>query len=308
MKKSFIAMLIIISTNAVSQEKLSYLDVFQLEWISDPQISLDGQRIIYVRNYNDIKTDQAYSNLWIVNFDGSNNHPLTTGNHTDFSPQWSPDGKKVLYKSNKDGSTQLYLRWLENDAETKLTNLNISLGNIKWSPDGKYIAFNSFVEETISPLVTLPSPPEGAKWVSPPKYINEMNYRFDGAGYLKEGHSQIFLLSVDGGTPYQITSGKFNHEGDFFWTPDCKYIVLSANRHENYEFDPVNTEIYEVNIYDKAIHSLTSRQGPDNNPAVSPDGKMIAYTGFDDRYQGYQVMNLYVMNRDGSSPHQVTRC
>lgn len=301
-------MLIIISTNAVSQEKLSYLDVFQLEWISDPQISLDGQRIIYVRNYNDIKTDQAYSNLWIVNFAGSNNHPLTTGNHTDFSPQWSPDGKKVLYKSNKDGSTQLYLRWLENDAETKLTNLNISLGNIKWSPDGKYIAFNSFVEETISPLVTLPSPPEGAKWVSPPKYINEMNYRFDGAGYLKEGHSQIFLLSVDGGTPYQITSGKFNHEGDFFWTPDCKYIVLSANRHENYEFDPVNTEIYEVNIYDKAIHSLTSRQGPDNNPAVSPDGKMIAYTGFDDRYQGYQVMNLYVMNRDGSSPHQVTRC
>lgn len=113
MKKSFIAMLIIISTNAVSQEKLSYLDVFQLEWISDPQISLDGQRIIYVRNYNDIKMDQAYSNLWIVNFDGSNNHPLTTGNHTDFSPQWSPDGKKILYKSNKDGSAQLYLRWLE---------------------------------------------------------------------------------------------------------------------------------------------------------------------------------------------------
>jgi acylaminoacyl-peptidase len=73
------------------------MDVFQLEWISDPQISPDGQKIIYVRNYNDVMTDQTYSNLWIVNFDGTDNRPLTTGNHSDFSPRWSPDGKRVLY-------------------------------------------------------------------------------------------------------------------------------------------------------------------------------------------------------------------
>ena len=305
MKKCIPVLLILISTCSIAQEKLSYIDVFQLEWISEPQISFDGQRIIYVRNYNDIMTDQVCSNLWIVNFDGTDNRPLTTGNHTDFSPQWSPDGKKVLYKSNKDGSVQLYLRWLENNAEAKLTNLKISIGNIKWSPNGKFIAFNSFVEETSPPLVSLPSPPDGAKWAATPKYIQKMNYRFDGAGYLKEGHSQIFLLSADGGTPYQITSGKFNHEGDYCWTRDSKFILVSANRHENHEFDPVNTEIYEVNINDKSIHPLTSRQGPDGNPETSPDGKMIAYVGFDDRYQGYQVTNLYLMNRDGSSPHQV---
>ncbi len=86
------------------------MDVFQLEWISDPQISPDGQKIIYTRNYNDAMTDQTYSNLWIVNFDGTDNRPLTSGNHNDFSPRWSPDGHKVLYKSNKDGSVQLYLK------------------------------------------------------------------------------------------------------------------------------------------------------------------------------------------------------
>jgi acylaminoacyl-peptidase len=134
-----------------------------------------------------------------------------------------------------------------------------------------------------------------------------MNYRFDGAGYLKEGHSQIFLLSSDGGTPYQITSGKFNHEGDFCWTPDSRYILISANRHEYYEFNPGNTDIYEVNINDKSIRQLTSRQGPDINPAVSPDGKLVAYVGFDDRYQGYQVTDLYLMNRNGTLPRKVIK-
>jgi acylaminoacyl-peptidase len=44
---------------------------------------------------------------------------------------------------------------------------------------------------------------------------------------------------------------------------------------------------------------LTDRRGPDNTPAISPDGTKIAYVGFDDRYQGYQLTRLYVMNRNG---------
>ncbi|HBE41553.1 MAG TPA: peptidase S9 family protein [Bacteroidales bacterium] len=307
MKKIFLVTLALISACSFAQEKFDYMDVFQLEWISDPQISPCGQKIIYVRNYNDVMTDQGYSNLWIINFDGTDNRPLTTGNHNDLSPRWSPDGKRVLYKSNKDGSLQLYLRWLDNGSEAKLTNSKISPGTIVWSPDGKLIAFDSFVEESDPPLVSLPSPPEGARWASPPKYIDRMNYRYDGAGYLKEGNNQLFILSVDGGTPYQVTSGKFNHDGDFCWTSDSKFILVSANRHDDHEFDPLNYEIYEVNVQDKSIKALTSRQGPDFNPAVSPDGKLIAYTGFDDRYQAYQLTNLYVMNRDGSSPRQVIK-
>jgi len=84
-----------------------------------------------------------------------------------------------------------------------------------------------------------------------------------------------------------------------------KSILVSANRHENAEFDPVNSEIYQVSLQDKTIKELTSRQGPDRDPVVSPDGKLIGYVGFDDKYQGHQVTNLYVMNRDGSSPRQV---
>lgn len=288
-----------------AQNKLDYMDVFQLEWVSDPQISPDGQKIIYVRNYNDVMADKSFSNLWVVNFDGSDNRPLTTGNQNDFSPRWSPDGKRVLYKSSKDGSVQLYLRWLDNGAEAKITNLKQSIGNILWSPDGKHIAFNSFVEDKPASLVALPNAPAGAKWAASPKYIENMTYRFDGAGYLKDGYSYLFVLSVDGGTPRQLTSGNFNHGGDYCWAPDSKSIIFSANRHADHEFDPANSEIHEITLSDLSLKTLTKRQGPDGNPKVSPDGKLIAYVGFDDAYQGYQVTDLYIMNRDGSSPRKI---
>ena len=112
MNKLLLPLLLILSASGFAQSNLDYMDVFQLEWISDPQISVDGQKIIYTRNYNDVMADQNFSNLWIVNFDGCDNRPLTTGNHNDFAARWSPDGKRILYKSNKDGSVQLYLIWI----------------------------------------------------------------------------------------------------------------------------------------------------------------------------------------------------
>ncbi len=307
MKKILLLLLILSSGFAFAQEKLDYLDIFQLEWVSDPQISPDGSKIMYVRNYNDIMVDRNYSNIWMINADGSDNRPVTTGNQNDFAPRWSVDGKKLLYKSNKDGSTQLYLRWLDGATEAKLTNLKTGFGNAIQSPDGKWVAFNMFVEESAKPLVSLPSAPKGAKWADAPKYIDEMTYRADGAGYLRQGNSQLFVLSMDGGTPTQITKDSFDHGGDFVWSADSKSLLASANRHENHEFDPANSEIYEINIATKEIKALTSRQGPDSNPKLSPDGKSIAYLGFDDTYQGYTITNLYVMKRDGSGSKLISQ-
>jgi len=98
-------------------QKMEMIDFFNIESVSDPQISPDGNRIIYVQNFKDIMTDRNLSNLWVVNFDGSENRALTTGNQNDFSPRWSHDGKRIIYKSNKDGSLQLYLRWMDSGSE-----------------------------------------------------------------------------------------------------------------------------------------------------------------------------------------------
>ena len=78
------------------QSNLQLIDIFNMEFVSDPQISPDGSKVIYVRNFKDIMTDKNLSNLWMVNFDGSNSRPLTTGNQNDFYPRWSHDGQNSV--------------------------------------------------------------------------------------------------------------------------------------------------------------------------------------------------------------------
>jgi acylaminoacyl-peptidase len=280
-------------------EKFEYLDVFNLEYVSDPQISPDGSRITYVRNFHDIMTDRRLSNLWVINFDGSGNRPLTTGNQNDVAPRWSPDGTRILYKSNKDGSMQLYLRWMDDGSETRLTNFPKSPGRFKWSPDGRFIAFTMFVPGKKESFATMPSKPEGARWNDPPKFIDKLNYRSDGAGYLKEGFQQLFILSVNGGTPRQITFEENDHWG-FDWSLEGDKLYFTANLHEDGELDPRNSEIYSVDVLSREVVQLTSRQGPDAGPEVSPEGDKIAYLGYDDRYLGYQIYRLYTMDTEGN--------
>ncbi len=282
------------------------IDVFSLEWASDPRISPDGSHVVYVRNYMDIMKDRRRSNFWIVDENGDNHRPLTTGNENDLSPRWSPDGKRLAYVSAADGSTQLYVRWMDTGQTAKLTNLTSSPNGLSWSPDGRWLAFSMSVPESPPPFAEMPPKPEGAEWAKPAKVIRKFTYRADGAGYLRDGYTQLFVAPAEGGSPRQLTSGAFNHGGRPSWTPDGKALVFSANRHEDWEHEPLNSEVHEISLADRSIRQLTDRNGPDAAPVVSPDGSRIAYLGFDDRYQGYQVTKLYVMNRDGSDKSVLT--
>jgi acylaminoacyl-peptidase len=292
--------------------QLELLDVFNFQLATDPQISPDGKRVVYVRQFSDIMGDQRHSNLWIINVDGSDHRALTTGNHNDSSPRWSPDGTQVAFISNHDGSPQIYRRWMDSGETARVTNLTNAPSGIAWSPDGKWISFAAHVPAPAAHIGTLPSAPEGAKWAEPAKVIDKLVYRFNGMGYLKPGYTHLFVVPADGGTPRQISQGNFQHGGLAFqageavWTPDSKYLLLSANRHANPDKEPVNSEIYEFSVQDGSVKALTTRNGPDSEPAISADGKLIAYVGFDDKYEGYQVRKLYVMNRDGSGARVVT--
>jgi len=296
-------------------DKLSVQDIFNLELASTPQISADGKRIVYVRQFNDIMSDRRYSNLWIMNADGSDHRPLTTGNYSDSAPRWSADGMQLLYLSDRDGTTaQIYRRWMDTGQTARVTNTTQPPAAASWSPDGKWIAFTMLVPLAPRSIATMPAAPQGAKWAEPATVIDRLIYRFNGPGYLKPGYTHIFVVPAEGGTPRQISSGNFNHGsaaglgggGEPVWTPDGKYLLYSANRHDDWDIEPLNTEIYEFAVADGAVRALTSRKGPDGDPAISADGKQIAYVGFDDKYQGYQVRKLYLMNRDGSGSRVVS--
>ena len=82
---------------------------------------------------------------------------------------------------------------------------------------------------------------------------------------------------------------------------------LFSYRRNDWEYEPADSDLYEISVADGSLRQITKRQGPDSSPVLSADGKKIAYTGYDDRYQGYQVTHLYTMNRDGSSSKMITK-
>ena len=293
--------IILISFNIYSQrsEIFDPIDIFDLEYVSNPQISPDGNLVLYQRNSKDIMTDKNYSSIWIIDFDGSNNRPITTGNKKDSSPIWSNTGDKFIFKSDRDGKTQIYLYDLKNNSTQKLTNLQSSIGSIKWSPDDKFILFTSFVPEEKKKLVKMPKKPKGAKWNDPPVEISDVNYKYDSSGFRKPGVNQIFILPVEGGTPRQVSN--LNKNGAQAQWISNNSIVFSANLHEDSELNPNNSEIYLLDISSGKHTALTDRIGPDFSPIVSNDKTKIAYLGYDDEYLGYQQNSIYIMNIDGTN-------
>ncbi len=305
MKKLLITFLITINVYPQSSDIFKPIDVFDLEYVSNTEISPDGNKILYQRNFNDIMTDESFSNIWLINFDGSENRPITTGNFKDNSPKWSNKGDKFVFKSNREGKQQIYLFNIANNSIQKLTNFQYSISSIKWSPDDSYLLFSSFIDDKRDKLIKMPEKPKGAKWNDPPVEISDLNYRYDGSGFRKPGETQFFTLPVTGGTPRQISNipaEKRAFQGEWI---DKNTIVFSANLNEDSDYNTINTEIYTLDINSGIQKALTSREGPDNSPKVSNDNSLIAYLGYDDEYLSYQQNSIYIMRTDGSGKYKI---
>jgi dipeptidyl aminopeptidase/acylaminoacyl peptidase len=287
---------------------LKPLDVFDLQWVGDPQVSPDGRSIAYVRMSFDIKTDRQRGVIWLVGSDGKHARPLSSAASSS-SPRWSPDGTRLAYLGKAaDGSTQLFVYWAESNATAAISNFTESPSGLSWSQDGRWIAFTMPVAAERKPLkVELPEAPKSAHWAEPPKLIDRMVFRVDGEGYLPNVFSQLFIIGADGGAVRQLTHGDFDHQGTPAFMADGKSVLVSANRRADADYEPLDTEIYRVDLSDDSIHALTDRRGPDHQPVVSPDGKHIAYLGFDDKRLGYQPTQLYVMDSDGTHSRSLTQ-
>jgi dipeptidyl aminopeptidase/acylaminoacyl peptidase len=280
-------------------------DVFELEWASGPQVSPDGRRIVYERRSMDVMTDQRRSRLWLASADGRDQRPLSSDGGDAYVPRWSFDGSRLLFAARDGEGVQLFVHYVDTGQSAAVTHVARTPSGAAWSPDGRTIAFTMLVAAKSGLLAPLPEKPEGAKWADPPKVIRQLVYRQDGEGYVGAGHTQLFVVPAIGGTARQLTHGDFDMDGAPVFTPDGRAILISGNRHPNAESEPLDSEIYEVGVEDGELRSLTDRRGPDEAPAISPDGRSVAYVGFDDRRQGYEVTHLYVMNRDGSGSRAV---
>lgn len=281
-------------------------DIFDLEVATDPQVSPDGTTVVYVRRSNDIMTDSTRSSLWSVSVKEGDHRPLMSSTKNAYSPRWSPSGDRLAYLSNKEGSTQLYVRWMDTGQTALITNIPSSPSSLTWAPDGNNIAFTMSVKVEERPFkVTMPAKPEGAQWSEAFQYITKARYQADGRGVLEPAYTHIFIVPAQGGTARQLSSGPYHHSGLLSWAADSQKIYFSANRSDNWEYEPGESDIFSVDL-SGTIVQVTDAAGAEESPVVSPNGKFIAYSKRDDKKLAYRNRFLHVMDIDGANDRNLS--
>lgn len=280
-------------------------DIFDIEYGTDPQISPDGKRIAYVRRIHDIMADRARSNIWLVEHNGENHRPIASGRENYGSPRWSPDGTRLAYISRADepnkGSSQIFVRYMDTGDTALVTDLTKSPGDIAWSPDGSMIAFTMDVPVEKKPMAKLGvAKPDGADWAEPFKVIEEARFRRDGQGFIEPAHEHIFVVPADGGAPRQLTHGDFDHGGPLSWTPDGTAIVFAANRHDGWELETVESDLFKVTL-EGDLTQLTEAPGVEGSPVVSPDGQTIAYVKAPNKGLAFRISKLAISDINGDN-------
>jgi len=279
-------------------------DLFDLEWADGPALSPDARKLVYQRSGYDIMRDRRTSRLWQID--------LASGRHTPLGEDaagtgavFSPDGTRLAWIARHDGRAQIVVRWMDSGQQSALGWLPQAPSELAFSPDGTQLAFSMLVESDTTARTALPKKPEGAEWAPPAKYIERMAYRADGAGYLRAGHRHVFVIPSEGGTPRQISQGDFNYRSPV-WSRDGNSLYVVSNQSPEWEYQPTESEIYRMELASGELTALTDRRGPDMSPALSPDGKQLAYVGYDDVRKGHQVTHLYALDLQTGASRALT--
>ena len=286
-----------------------------LDWeqVSDPQLSPDGSQILYTRTWVNRLEDKWESALWIMSADGSRNRFLTKGSNA----RWAPDGSRIAYFADGDPKgTQVFVRWMDAEGATsQVTRVVESPSDLRWSPDGKWLSFAMLVRKSTPWSISMPSAPTGVNWTAAPRVVDRMHYRQDRRGYMEDGYLHLFIVSTDGGTPRQLTSGDWNVGARFDglssgvgydWTADARTIVVDGFKDPQADRNYQNSDLYLVDVATATVRKLTARPGVWTSPVISPDGRTIAFVGYDSANVSYRADAVMLIGIDGTGMRKIS--
>ena len=299
-----------IPSPASSPRALKPEDWAALREVSDPNISPDGNSVVYVVKATDLEKDKRPGNLWLAKWDGSENRALTFGAKGQSHPRWSPDGKWIGFLSGREDDNETDQLWILSSSggeAEKFTDVKGGVEDFAWSPDSKRVAL-----VVHDPDPREPEKKEKEKKTVPPIVIDRLFFKKDGDGYLTQRYSHLQLLELATRKIEPLTSGAHD-EVLPAWSPDGKEIAFVTRRGD----DPDRTNNWDVYLIEaqpgaKERQLTTSPEADphpdwDSAPAWSPDGKFIAYIhGGDPKKIEYAVHSLAVIPAAGGSAKVLT--
>ena len=273
MQRILALVLILCGAFAQAQRKpgIAADDYLSFEFVSDPQISPDGQWVAYSVATIDQKANRRVSRIWIASVDGTHPPvPFTSENTSSTSPRWSPDGRFLAFLSARDGGrTQIWLLSRNGGEARRVSNLENGASNFEWSPDG-----TRFV------CLTRTGPPPSK--TSDVRHYTHIYYKFNDTGYFDEKRSHVAIVDVRTGAAKQITDGDNWNDLDPHWSPDSTRIAFVSNR-TGKEFDlDHNSDVWTIPAAGGELTKISDHAGPDTSPRWSPDGSRIAFLGAED--------------------------
>lgn len=263
-------------------------DITRIRWVSDVQLSPDGERVAFVVTTLSEKRDAYLSNVWMVPADGGEPRRLTSGDKRDGTPRWSPDGSRLAFVSERKGDShpQLYVMPTDAGEAVRLTEQAQGVSEPVWSPDGRRLAFLSRVGGD-EPQQNETEEPESR----PARVITTLKYKMNGEGFVYDRRTHLFVVDAGDGSVSQLTTGDYNHDAPV-WSPDGKSLAFTSARHAERDADDAS-DIWVVPADGGDARCITDTLGPVGRPSFSPDGQSIAYLGHGHRFDAGYNWRMY---------------
>jgi dipeptidyl aminopeptidase/acylaminoacyl peptidase len=331
----FVVALLLTALTAPAADKrlITEKDLFDFVWIGDAQVSPDGSRVAFVRVTVNEKKEGYNTSIWVVSTSGKEApHRLTTGER-DSGPQWSPDGKYLVFtrsveKDGKPEPPQLCMLSMAGGDAFVFTSLPKGAGDPKWSPDGKLIVFSSSSnpedlekqekkkrkdEEqkkgNTPPPSASPAKDDAVKKAetdnereSDVKVVTRAVYRSNNEGFLDFKRPQhLWVVTAPQNLdekvqPKQLTRGRFD-EDSATWSKDGTQLYFTTLHNDEPYYDTGKTEIWSISPNGGEPTKITAVNMDINGMALSPDGKQIAFvSSVEEPVNSYTQPDLWVMD------------
>lgn len=252
-------------------------DLFRIRVVGSAAISPDGTRIAFALKRADVKKNKNFANLYVVPTRGGRIRRLTTGDHVDSSPKWSPDGRMLAFLSNREKANCIYLLPMDGGEPERLTDRDSDVAQFSFSPDGRRIVYTARAKSAREKLQRDDKKDELAQQADF-LHITRLFYKLDGSGFWNGNYTHVYTIGVGGGAARQLTEGPYDHANPQF-SPDGKLVAFLSNRMKDPDKHPDNADIYVVPAGGGKARQLTTKEGPILNFAFSPNGKAIAFIG-----------------------------